>query len=157
MPTNNFKQYNRYMDYFKEYNEQKKIDVIVWRSIPTTFGYWLWLGTTFYLWRFKSVEIDISATIGLGVGILIWLVSKLLLSVVGINLINMNLWENCGCGCLAKLIAIPQLPYIGIGLLGFWLYKAGNVGAREFVIGVIVAWLDWFLLSYLDTYIDLNP
>jgi len=138
------------MGFQSEYQEQKKIDEIVWRSLPSTIGYWFWFVTTIYLWHFKSVEIDFSATIGLGIGILTWFLAHLVLGVIGINLIHMNLWDNCGCGCFAKVFAIPLLPYIGILTLSVWAYTVGSIGLNTSIITFVIGCANWLLLTYLE-------
>jgi hypothetical protein len=144
------------MDSLNEYNNQKKVDAIVWRSIPTTLAYWSWWIITIYLWQFMVMELDKSAAIGLGVSVLIWAVSKLLYLMIGINIIHLNLWDNCGCGCLAKIIAIPLLPYISILILAIWGYRSGSMNILISGVAIVMTWLAWFLLSYLDTFIDFN-
>lgn len=139
------------METLTEYEEEKKIDYVVWRSLPTIMGYWFWLAATIYFWQFRFIGIDLSASLGLGIGITTWLLSIVLLGILGKDVVRTNMWDVYGCGCLAKVVAIPILPYMGILAICIWAYKAGSIGIIESIVGLIIGWTNWFLLSFLDT------
>jgi len=138
------------MEELTEYDKQKESDLVIWSWIPRCFGFWIWLGTTIYLWRIELFDIDLAATIGLGIGTLIWLAFHVAMNITGSWLVYTNLWENYGCGCLAKVLAFELFQYLAIGLLCLWLFYAGTLTGTNALLCIIFGGINWFLISYLN-------
>ena len=138
------------MDYLREYAKRKEREAIILGWIPRGIGFWFWFGITIYLWRVKLVNIDLAASIGLGVGIFVWLLSHILLKIVGYRIIHTNLWENCGCGCLMQTLAFELLQYFAILLVSGWFYLSGGLTLPVTILCIIIGSANWLVLSYLN-------
>lgn len=138
------------MERLKEYDEQLKVDFVVWKSLPMMLAFWGFFISTAYIWKIKNFDFDFSSTVGLCIGIVIWIIFRTGLNLLGVTLIHTNLWHSCGLGCLAKLIGIPLSPYFGIVVLLYWAYLSKNIELSELILGIILGWLNWLTISYLE-------
>ena len=138
------------MEELTEYQKRKEIDLIAWSWIPRGFGFWAWYWTAIYLWRLQSVNIDLAATIGLGVGLVIWILFRFVLSLTGSWLIHTNLWENYGCGCLVRTLVSEFFQYLGITVLCIWLFYAGTLTGTVALLYIIFGIINWFLISFIN-------
>lgn len=139
------------METLNEYERQKQADLIAWRLFPAAIGFWFWFGGTIFFWQRRAANLDTAASLALGIGAGVWLVTWVVQAILGRRIIHTVLWEGYGCGCIVALIAVPQIPYIGILILAIWGYFRGDLALAPGVLVVFVGWANMFLLQYLHT------
>ncbi len=136
------------MDWMKEFEKRRELQMDIWLSIPRSLGFWVGFFVTIYFWRQNGGDLDFSATIGLGVGVMIWLVTHLLLYKIGPSIVDTNLWA-WECGCFAILLCTDLFQYLGIlGILVFAIVMED----LQILSGAFVAWgviATWFIISIL--------
>ena len=135
------------MSSISDYEKQKQIDYLAWQWFPRSFGFWSWYVSTLFFWKSQQNNLDIAATIGLGIGILLWLILKLIHLIIGSRIIYTYLWEY-GCGCLVKAFVIELFQYLGIASVCYIAFRSGELTLILSIIMFVVGMLNWFWISF---------
>ena len=134
------------MNIIADFEKQKRVDLLAWQWFPRGIGFWTWFISTIYAWKIRGIYLDHASTIGLGLGITIWIIAKLTTWILGSKIININLWEY-GCGCVVRTMAIEIFQYVAIASICISAAISQEHTTTGAILFFIIGSINWLLFS----------
>lgn len=132
------------MNFLSDYYKQRSLSVHIWKSSSRGIAFWVGWVVTWFEWT-RGKSLDEAAMQGLQYGLLTLLAVHFIVNTIGTTIVDRNIWNYCGCGCLLGLglSEVPQyfavfyifISAVNKGQLQFW----GAVGGASIIVLILFA------------------
>jgi hypothetical protein len=137
------------MEQFKKYQNSKKVDELVWSWLPRSIGFWSWIIASITFLNLTKIDLDLVLIISLGISITIYFLFNSILKIFGKRIIYTYLWEQYGCGCVAKIISTELIQYFVIIIFCFIQFYKNGYSFSEAIFCSIIGVSNWILITYI--------